>query len=87
LIGEVIGLLMSPIQRVIGALQNKPETTGAPEAKIEVKKEEKAETTAEVKAEVPAAKVEEAPKAEAEAPKVADVAAETKDSKTESETK
>jgi large subunit ribosomal protein L10 len=26
LIGEVIGLLMSPIQRVIGALQNKPET-------------------------------------------------------------
>ena len=28
LIGEVIGLLMSPIQRVIGALQNRPE--GAP---------------------------------------------------------
>jgi large subunit ribosomal protein L10 len=27
LIGEVIGLLMSPIQRVIGALQNRPETT------------------------------------------------------------
>ena len=27
LIGEVIGLLQSPIQRVIGALQNRPETT------------------------------------------------------------
>jgi large subunit ribosomal protein L10 len=87
LIGEVIGLLMSPIQRVIGALQNKIETADAPGAKAEVNKEEKAETTAEVEAEVPAAKVEEAPKAEAEAPKVADVAAETKDSKTESETK
>jgi large subunit ribosomal protein L10 len=40
LIGEVIGLLMSPIQRVIGALQNRPETTeakeeAAPEAKTE----------------------------------------------------
>jgi large subunit ribosomal protein L10 len=29
LIGEVIGLLMSPIQRVIGALQNRPETSEA----------------------------------------------------------
>jgi large subunit ribosomal protein L10 len=34
LIGEVIGLLMSPIQRVIGALQNRPETV-ATEAKAE----------------------------------------------------
>ena len=33
LIGEVIGLLMSPIQRVIGALQNRSEA--APETKIE----------------------------------------------------
>jgi len=38
LIGEVIGLLMSPIQRVIGALQNRPEgevtaKTKAPEPK------------------------------------------------------
>lgn len=33
LIGEVIGLLMSPIQRVIGALQNRPETAATPEAK------------------------------------------------------
>jgi large subunit ribosomal protein L10 len=49
LIGEVIGLLMSPIQRVIGALQNRPETTTAPEAKAEA---------------TPAAKVEETPKSE-----------------------
>lgn len=32
LIGEVIGLLLSPIQRVIGALQNKPEGDVAPVA-------------------------------------------------------
>ncbi|MCH5600619.1 50S ribosomal protein L10 [Niabella ginsengisoli] len=31
LIGEVIGLLLSPIQRVIGALQNKEAATGAEE--------------------------------------------------------
>jgi large subunit ribosomal protein L10 len=30
LIGEVIGLLQSPIQRVIGALQNRPEAAEAP---------------------------------------------------------
>lgn len=35
LIGEVIGLLMSPIQRVIGALQNRPETTEAANIKAE----------------------------------------------------
>lgn len=29
LIGEVIGLLMSPIQRVVGALQNRPEAAAA----------------------------------------------------------
>ncbi|MEO9210697.1 MAG: 50S ribosomal protein L10 [Ginsengibacter sp.] len=28
MIGEVIGLLMSPIQRVLGALQNRPESAG-----------------------------------------------------------
>src|SRR6185295_10687414 len=33
LIGEVIGLLMSPIQRVIGALQNRFETPEAAELK------------------------------------------------------
>ncbi|MCF3109354.1 50S ribosomal protein L10 [Niabella sp. CC-SYL272] len=32
LIGEVIGLLLSPIQRVIGALQNRPEGEAAPVA-------------------------------------------------------
>jgi len=32
LIGEVIGLLQSPIQRVIGALQNRSEATAATEA-------------------------------------------------------
>ena len=31
MIGEVIGLLQSPIQRVIGALQNRPETAAAAE--------------------------------------------------------
>ena len=59
LIGEVIGLLMSPIQRVIGALQNRPETAeakapeaeepkteSAPEAKTEVTTEDKVETAA-----------------------------------------
>ena len=46
LIGEVISLLQSPIQRVLGALQNRPETAdnataaetkeaAAPEAKVE----------------------------------------------------
>lgn len=47
LIGEVIGLLMSPIQRVIGALQNRPETAEAietaPEAKAETAEGPKAE--------------------------------------------
>jgi len=35
LIGEVIGLLLAPIQRVIGALQNKPEGDVAPVAAAE----------------------------------------------------
>ena len=39
LIGEVIGLLMSPIQRVIGALQNRPETLEKVEAKTAVEAE------------------------------------------------
>jgi len=58
LIGEVIGLLMSPIQRVIGALQNRPETAAEPEAKTEATPEAKVEATA------PEAKASEAPKAE-----------------------
>jgi large subunit ribosomal protein L10 len=67
LIGEVIGLLMSPIQRVIGALQNRPETlapeqkTGpaAPGAEIDAPKVEATEATsatpavAETKTETP----------------------------------
>ncbi len=62
LIGEVIGLLMSPIQRVIGALQNRPE--GEVTAKAEVAPEAQAEPAA------PEAKAvaTEAPKAEAEKP-------------------
>ena len=87
LIGEVIGLLMSPIQRVIGALQNRPETADAPQVKSEVAKEEKAETAVEAKTEVPVAKVEDTPKGEvkAEAPEAADAKAGTEDSKTEPE--
>jgi large subunit ribosomal protein L10 len=83
LIGEVIGLLMSPIQRVIGALQNKPEDAeakapetaevkaeAAPEAKTENAEVSKAEAAPEAKA-----VTSEAPKAEApkeEAPKAAE---------------
>ncbi|MBK8521518.1 MAG: 50S ribosomal protein L10 [Ferruginibacter sp.] len=55
LIGEVIGLLQSPIQRVLGALQNK-------DAAKEVVAEEAAAPVAEVVAETPAA--EAAPVAE-----------------------
>ena len=58
LIGEVIGLLMSPIQRVIGALQNKTEKAEA---------QASAPETAEVKTEAApkAAKAVEEPKAPA----------------------
>lgn len=85
LIGEVIGLLMSPIQRVIGALQNRPETTGDTEtlkAETEVADEAtsattnetpKAENTEASKVEAPKAQASEAPKAEStEAPKADD---------------
>ena len=62
LIGEVIGLLMSPIQRVIGALQNRPETPAAAEAP-KAEEASKAEAAAAPEAtETP--KAEEAPKAE-----------------------
>ena len=64
LIGEVIGLLMSPIQRVIGALQNRPEAGAeakAPAGGTEVNSGSKADTTA-VNAPAPAeAKVETKP--------------------------
>lgn len=53
LIGEVIGLLMSPIQRVIGALQNRKDITGnsetqkaEPEASTQAKSSEKAASKA-----------------------------------------
>ena len=72
LIGEVIGLLMSPIQRVIGALQNRPETAEAkaPEEKAPEVAEAKSEATPEVKSETaPEAKVEAAPEAKVETPK------------------
>lgn len=53
MIGEIIGLLQSPIQRVVSALQNKPETTEA-----------KAEEAAPAVEETPAAEATEAPAAE-----------------------
>jgi len=73
LIGEVIGLLMSPIQRVIGALQNRPEIVEKVEAKVESAVEVKPEATAaaapapttEDKAPVAEAKTDESPKTEA----------------------
>lgn len=58
LIGDVIGLLMSPIQRVIGALQNKSEEVSAKE---ETAPAADASATEDVKA-------EETPGAEGEAP-------------------
>src|SRR5665647_3431659 len=51
LIGEVIGLLMSPIQRVIGALQNRPETAEATESIAGPAAEVKVEVVAEAKVE------------------------------------
>lgn len=54
MIGEIIGLLQSPIQRVVSALQNKPET-------VEAKAEEAAAPAVE---ETPAAEAPEAPAAE-----------------------
>lgn len=68
LIGDVIGLLLSPIQRVIGALQNRPETAAAPEAKEETAAQEEA-PKAEAAAPAPEVKAETAPEAKAEAPK------------------
>ena len=62
LIGEVIGLLMSPIQRVIGALQNRPDGGEAPKAESEAgstPENSKAEATPEnSKAEAPVAEAQ-----------------------------
>ncbi|PZU84601.1 MAG: 50S ribosomal protein L10 [Chryseobacterium sp.] len=61
MIGEIIGLLQSPIQRVVSALQNKPEA-------VEAKVEEAAPAVEEVKEETPAVETpestEETPSAE-----------------------
>ncbi|MDQ2864196.1 MAG: 50S ribosomal protein L10 [Bacteroidota bacterium] len=72
LIGEVIGLLMSPIQRVIGALQNRPEAVenngSTSESTVAEAKVEPVETKAEhaeAKAQAPEAKPE-VPEAKAE---------------------
>lgn len=66
MLGEIIGLLQSPIQRLVSALQNKPET-------VEAKAEEFAPAADEAAAPAEEAKTEEAPaseepKAEGEAP-------------------
>lgn len=66
MLGEIIGLLQSPIQRLVSALQNKPET-------VEAKAEEAAPAADEAAAPAEEAKTEEAPaseepKAEGEAP-------------------
>ncbi|KMQ67080.1 50S ribosomal protein L10 [Chryseobacterium sp. FH2] len=60
MIGEIIGLLQSPIQRVVSALQNKPETV---EAKAEVAAPAVEETPAEAP-EAAAESTEETPSAE-----------------------
>ena len=63
LIGEVIGLLQSPIQRVLGALQNK-DAGKAPEASAAVEAAPVVEAAAPV-AEAPATPAAEAPAADA----------------------
>lgn len=60
LIGDVIGLLMSPVQRVIGALQNKPEGGAAKTEAAPAKEEAPVAEAAPAK--------EETPKAEGAAP-------------------
>jgi large subunit ribosomal protein L10 len=69
LIGEVIGLLMSPIQRVIGALQNRPEGEVAP----------KSEAAPEAQAEAPKAEAAAPEEKAAEAPKAEEAAKPTSD--------
>lgn len=61
MIGEIIGLLQSPIQRVVSALQNKPET-------VEAKAEEAAPAPAVEETPAPEAAAEstDAPEASAE---------------------
>jgi large subunit ribosomal protein L10 len=81
LIGEVIGLLMSPIQRVIGALQNRPQDeTPATEAKATDLAEAKSDATA-----VAETKAEAAPTNEAKAPVIVPSSGATKKEETKSE--
>ena len=94
LIGEVIGLLMSPIQRVIGALQNRPETvseTEVPKAKTNSAPEAAAVAQTETsKVEAPKAEATGTPAVEASAaPKAGDSkpAADSAESNPESESK
>jgi len=82
LIGEVIGLLQSPIQRVLGALQNKD---AAKEAVAEVVAAPVAEVAAETPA-VEAAPVAEAPVAETPAAEAAPEAPAADEAKAEDET-
>src|SRR6185436_15463093 len=76
LIGEVIGLLQSPIQRVIGALQNRPDTTTAPAAEAAPAAPVAEAATAANDVTVPAAETP-APSADV-TPPAADAGAETK---------
>ncbi len=72
LIGEVIGLLMSPIQRVIGALQNRPEAASEVEApKAEANAAPEASTAVQVEA--TKAVTTETPKAETNSTSTAEV--------------
>lgn len=66
LIGEIIGLLQSPIQRVIGALQNRENATGAATEEVAAAPvaEAAAETPATEAPAAPEATTDEAPKAE-----------------------
>lgn len=83
LIGEIIGLLQAPIQRVLGALQNKDAAKAEPEAPVAVAAPV-AETAAPVAEEaiaspaVAEAPETEAPAAEAETPAAEDAAPEAK---------
>lgn len=87
LIGEVIGLLQSPIQRVLGALQNKDaakaiaEETAAPVAEVAVEAAPVAETPA-----AEAAPVAEAPATETPAAEAAPEAPAAEEAKGEDET-
>ncbi len=66
MLGEIIGLLQSPIQRLVSALQNKSEGAEAQTEEAAPVAEEVAAPAEEAKAEEPAAEAPEAPEAAAE---------------------